>query len=53
MPFETENDLLPLLANKGIAHTFTNPAAIPTGAPVDHAVVVAIQRKHDTFPPER
>jgi len=66
-----------VLVPKGIAHTFSNPAAVPAhmleidtpggfepyfeelaaaipeGAPVDPAVVVAIQRKHDTFPPER
>ena len=28
-------------------------AAIPEGVPVDAALVVAIQRQHDTYPPER
>jgi mannose-6-phosphate isomerase-like protein (cupin superfamily) len=65
-----------VLVPKGIAHTFSNPAAVPArmleidapggfepyfeelataipeGAPVDPSVVVAIQRKHDTYPPD-
>ncbi len=64
-----------VLVPKGIAHTFSNPAAvsarmleidapggfepyfeelataIPEGSSVDPSVVVAIQRKHDTYPP--
>jgi mannose-6-phosphate isomerase-like protein (cupin superfamily) len=66
-----------VLVPKGIAHTFSNAAAvqsrmleidapggfepyfeelaaaIPEGASVDPSVVVAIQRKHDTSPPDR
>ena len=65
-----------VLVPRGIAHTFSNPgavpvrmleidapegfepyfeelaAAIPQGAAVNPAVVVAIQRQYDTYPPD-